>query len=166
MKNLKEKVLMFLCSAAIAFATLSCELGIGLGSAVDTETPKIIFDESIPDNAIIQGKFTVKGTWSDDGVIKVTVNLLDNKNGNENVLKTWELSDDESPRTKVEGGKNQGTWKCEIDSKEVPDSANYKLEVIIKDKFSHSSTITKTLTIDNTPPVLVITRPNLSLIHI
>ena len=36
----------------------------------------------------------------------------------------------------------------------------YKLEITITDAFKHSSTKTKSITIDNTPPVVVITRPN------
>ena len=55
----------------------SCDLAIGLGSAVDTEVP-IIKIENPPTSAIIRDAFQISGTWSDDGSIKdITVELKD-----------------------------------------------------------------------------------------
>ncbi|MCQ2591177.1 MAG: Ig-like domain-containing protein [Treponema sp.] len=160
MKNLKS---LMLSLSTIVFTSIlfifSCNLDIGLGQAVDTETPQIFFGEVVPDNAIIRGTFNLSGTWRDDGIISVSIKLLEISDDREIVVKTWALKDSESPVTSSFDGKNSGTWSFKIDTTDFTDSSKYKIEVTITDTYGHSSSKTKSITIDNTSPVLVIQRP-------
>ncbi len=138
----------------------SCE--IGLGPAVDTQAPGITIEKPEVD-MVIRQKFIISGTWTDDGTIdKVYVKLkrtdgraIDGKSKKElDVPGSFELS---------EVTKESGTWKAEIDplSKDTPIlDGTYQAIVYIKDKGNHTTTQSTTFTIDNTAPVLILTKPN------
>jgi hypothetical protein len=56
--------------AAMSFGLFSsCDIGIGLGAAVDTEPPTLEITNP-PTSAIIRDTFVITGTWTDDGSIK------------------------------------------------------------------------------------------------
>ena len=63
---------LFVVSFLMAVMSLtifnSCDMDIGLGSAIDTEVP-IITIENPPTDAKIRNAFTMSGKWKDDGTI-------------------------------------------------------------------------------------------------
>ena len=161
---MKTKFLRFFAGAfaglLLFFTYTSCE--IGLGPAVDTQAPGITIEKPEVD-MVIRQKFIISGTWTDDGTIdKVYVKLkrtdgraIDGKSKKElDVPGSFELS---------EVTKESGTWKAEIDplSKDTPIlDGTYQAIVYIKDKGNHTTTQSTTFTIDNTAPVLILTKPN------
>ena len=132
---------------------ISCE--IGLGSAVDTQPPSVSIDSPKVD-AVIRDVFAITGRWSDDGSIsdvKVTLKRTDG-NGNEITIPGEWLVDEQLKET--------GTWKAIIDyEKENIIDGTYQATVSIKDKGKHETTQSTTFTIDNTAPVLVVSRPSI-----
>ncbi|MBR6341864.1 MAG: hypothetical protein IKR64_08170, partial [Treponema sp.] len=157
--NLLRALLISGFFAALTFFS-SCE--VGLGSAVDTQAPQITIEKPEVD-MVIRQKFVISGTWQDDGTIdKVYVKLsrtdkrpLDGKSTKE-LLVQGDFA--VSPVTKEEG-----TWEVIIDplnqDLQIIDGT-YQATIVIKDKGSHTSTQSTTFTIDNTPPVLILTKPN------
>ena len=145
-----KKLCVFLLSIFILL-TLSCE--IGLGSSVDTESPSLEI-QNPPADAVIRDPFAITGIWGDDGSISsITVDMvrLDN-----NASKKYTGS--------IQTGSNNhsiGTWKISIDPvKDGLADGNYEALVAIRDNGGHVTTMARSFTIDNTPPVLILTKPN------
>lgn len=132
-------------SVLALFMTMSCD--IGLGEAVDTQEPKL--DISYPPiSAVVRGDFVLGGNWSDDNEvasINIEVKRADTK---ETKFTTSAI---------VSADK---TWKADIPVNNLLDGT-YEIQAKAKDKAGHSSGIyTRTLDIDNTPPVLLLSRPS------
>ncbi len=135
----------------IALFAVSCE--IGLGSAVDTDPPSMKIDNPSVDT-VIRDAFAIDGSWTDDGEI-------------DSIVVKLERTDIENPPdynvaatvNKIKLG--QGTWSATIDpvGKGIPDGA-YQATVTIKDATGRETIKTRTFTIDNTPPLIVLTRPS------
>ncbi len=130
---------------------MSCE--IGLGSSVDTEAPSLEISNP-PSDAIIRDEFAISGTWGDDGSIsEVSVELvrLDNKT-------PYKFS---GIVTKDEKDKKKGTWSIIINPVEngIIDGS-YEAVVSIKDNGGHKTTMARSFTLDNTPPVMLLSRPS------
>ena len=75
-KNCIAKACFFILVFLVSI--ISCE--VGLGSAVDTEAPKLSIESPIVDS-VIRDKFAIKGTWSDDGSIDSIVAELKRTDG-------------------------------------------------------------------------------------
>ncbi len=152
MKKLFSSLLFIFGFISVIFSTISCE--IGLGAAVDTEPPKLEI-QNPPVDVVIRDKFAISGDWSDDGSIAfVSVKL--------------EPTDREGPAfdykaTFLESKIGTGTWKAIIDpsTDNITDGA-YQATVTISDNTGRETTKTRSFTIDNTPPVIVLTRPSTS----
>ena len=141
---------------------VSCE--VGLGPAVDIQPPNITIVTPQVDK-VIRNKFAISGTWQDDGVIdnvyvvlKRTDNLVLDGNTNKQLEfpATFEVS---------EVTKESGTWQAIIDpfDSEMPIlDGTYQATAYIKDKGNHKTSQSTTFTIDNTAPVIVLTRPSTS----
>ena len=145
-------VLCLIAFSSIA-AFISCE--VGLGEAVDVNAPSI--EITTPEtSAVIRDTFALVGNWSDDGSIKeVTVTLRNTKTG-----KTYD--DFEATVTQDADSEDyKGVWSSVINPVEgkIPDGS-YEASVIITDNGKHKTEITRTFTIDNTAPVLVLSRPS------
>jgi hypothetical protein len=71
----------------LVFSLLLASCNIGLGEAIDTESPEI--EITSPNNgAVIRDKFAIKGTYSDDGQIKsIKLSLNNNETG---IIKSYE----------------------------------------------------------------------------
>ena len=145
-----KKLGVFLLSIFILL-TLSCE--IGLGSSVDTESPTLEI-QNPPADAVIRDAFAITGNWGDDGSISsISVEMvrLDN-----NSKKKFTGS--------VQTGAinhSAGTWKISIDpEKDGLTDGNYEALVAIKDNGGHVTSMARSFTIDNTAPVLILTKPN------
>ncbi len=141
MKNKKlSSAILFLVFSAVFFST--CD--IGLGASVDTEAPVGAITSPVLD-AVIRDEFAIQGTWSDDGSIKsISVELK-----NTGTSETFSYS------AKVQA---EGTWYCVIDPEtEGISDGSYLATIVITDKVAHQTSLTRSYTIDNTPPLIVLT---------
>ena len=142
----------FILFTMFLFAT--CE--IGLGSSVDTEAPVISVSRPSLDNVdVIRGEFPVMGTWSDDGEIQeIKINI---KSGDD---KDFEYFADVKKEAHKAG---EGTWFVAInpqDENNPISDGSYSLQIDIKDKSGHVTSKSTNIIIDNTPPIVVLTRPS------
>ena len=158
MKKLHKKTAIAIaaswCLIIIFSLFFSCE--IGLGSAVDVQPPSITI-ESPKVDSVIRDVFALSGRWSDDGIIdgvRVVLKRTDADGTGVGVEIQGEYIEDELL-------KSTGTWKAIVDYKEAKLSdGTYQATVYIKDKGKHETTQSTTFTIDNTAPVLVLSRPS------
>lgn len=151
MKNVKSiGVLLVVLLSGFIFG--SCE--IGLGSAVDTEPPSVSIETPGVD-VVIRDNFAIKGTWSDDGEIESLTAVLERTDG---LTEPFEFAGEVATN---EGDDNSGTWKILVDPKAqgILDGT-YQVTISIKDKGEHVTTQTRTFTIDNTAPLIVLQRPS------
>ena len=144
-----------LCCFAFIFSNFSsCE--VGLGSSVDTEAPEItIVSPSV--GSIIRDKFALSGRWGDDGSVAdiwVTLKRTDGMSGE------WTISGSDVSWVQDENDIQQGNWKAIVDptAKGLVDGP-YQAIVHIKDNNGHKITQSTSFTIDNTPPILILSRP-------
>ncbi len=138
--------LLFICNFS------SCE--VGLGGAVDTQPPSITIEYPNVDS-VIRDVFAIGGNWSDDGTIASLTVTLKRTDGNGSEVKIpGECIFDEN----VSGS---GTWHAVIDySEKNLIDGTYQAIVSIKDKGKHETLSSTTFTIDNTAPVVVLSRPS------
>ena len=158
MKKIQTKLalaVLLVWSFSFIFSLFSsCE--VGLGASVDTEAPEITI-ENPPVGAVIRDVFALSGHWNDDGAISgisVTLKRTDGKG------KSVEISGSDIQWKKAQSGEDQGTWRALIDydAKNLKDGS-YQAIVAIKDMSSHKITQSTTFTIDNTPPLMILSRP-------
>ena len=127
----------------------SCEINIGLGSAIDTEVPNLTI-ENPPTSSVIRDAFVISGTYSDDGEISGISVELKNSDSNKSYNFTGKLDNDTN-------------WSVAInpldEKSKIPDG-KYEVRITISDKGGHKSNTTRSFVIDNTPPVLVLSRPS------
>ena len=129
----------------------SCE--IGLGGAVDTQPPSLTITNPKVDS-VIRDQFLIAGTWTDDGSIS-------------SVKATLIRTDGKGKPVEIDGSFTQderqgGNWKVLVDykAKKLIDGT-YQASIAIKDKSGRVTTQNTTFTIDNTDPVLVLSRPSI-----
>lgn len=150
MKKLKS----FLLTVITILFSISCE--IGLGASVDTEAPSLEISNP-PSDAIIRDEFAISGTWGDDGTISsVTVELvrLDNKS-------SYPFAGTFS--SNPEDAKN-GTWKVIINPVDNGlTDGTYEALVAIHDEGGHTTTMARSFTLDNTPPIMLLSRPSVKI---
>lgn len=133
------------------FAFSSCE--IGLGKQVDVDPPRIQM-ELPTENARTRGSVSFCGTWTDDLEIeKVVVELKE-----PNSSSSWRTFIAE---TKNENGKTEGSWNLVLDTKnqKIPDGT-YTVIAKAFDTYGHSSEVSTSITVDNTPPLIVLESPS------
>lgn len=150
--SVKKNFVLICVLGIISF--FSCE--IGLGPAVDTESPEVKITipnpESIP---VIRDTFPIIGAWTDDGTIDyVEVVVTSNATGKQ-LVKTKATLPVQEKNTR------DGTWSVLID----PDKAKlsdgaYSVNVTIKDTAGHTAATSSQIRIDNTPPLIVLQRPS------
>ena len=150
-KILKKAGFLTVILSALIISFSSCDVEIGLGSSVDTRAPELSI-KNPSSGAVIRDVFSMNGTCSDDGVIEsITIDLRQTSNS---VL---------SYSHKGSFNQREGTWSCEINpldpTNPIPDG-NYEVIVTIKDTAGRETIRTKQYTIDNTAPVIAITRPS------
>lgn len=137
----------FLAFLAVVFS--ACD--VGLGEAVDTMPPVVGITLPTADY-IIKDEFVMSGTCSDDkGVVSVEVSLK-----NTSTKKVY-------PSYYADIDSSKDTWSCKINplstEKYIPDGT-YEATVTASDKSGRKTAATKSFIIDNTPPILVLTRPS------
>ena len=141
-----KKLTCSLLSIIILF-TFSCT--IGLGSSVDTDPPSLSIDSNIT-NKIIRGDFALRGTFSDDGDIESISAVLkrtDKKGSNLSFSK------------KLSG--SSGSWSIDIPAltDKITDGT-YQADITIKDASARTTVQSTVFTIDNTSPIVILTRPS------
>ena len=155
--NSKGLCILFFICAITSFVIMgggmtSCE--VGLGASVDTQPPSVDIQEPAAD-FIVREKFTMKGNCADEqGLQSVTVTLRNTQTA-EYYPKT------ETPyEAKI--NKEQTEWECVVDpfaeGNKIPDGS-YEATVIATDKAGRKTSATKSFKIDNTAPLLILTRP-------
>lgn len=151
----KVFVKFLLCFGMVLCFFTSCE--IGLGAQVDVEPPSVVM-ESPTENARTRKTVTFSGTWTDDLEIKqVTVELK----------KTTELTDVKESfsfianTTNNGDDKTKGTWSYCLDTEaaNIPDGA-YTVIATAEDTYGHTNQVSTVITIDNTPPLIVLESPS------
>lgn len=154
-KNLFKSILA-LCLVVFTSvaAFISCE--VGLGEAVDVAAP-VITVSNPPTAAVIRDTFAIAGSWSDDGTIK----SLDVTLKNTGTKKEYSVSG--SFEQDADSKDAKGSWKAIVNPLDtenpIPDGS-YEATIKFSDNGSHTTTITKSFVIDNTPPIIVLTRPS------
>ena len=149
-KSLKSGIVKFGIAVLALSLNLFAACEIGLGSAVDTEVPEIDFaDTTVASGAVVRDSFAVVGTFDDDGSISSLAATLTNLETGYSVDKDGEIDMENK------------TWSVVFDPKEdnLPD-ATYELSIVIKDSVDHESKISRSIIIDNTAPLVVLTRPS------
>lgn len=134
---------------------LSCE--VGLGDSIDTKAPAVEITSPSADY-IVRDEFTMSGTWSDDGELKEIDVVLKNTS----TKKQYPETDSFKATIIKEGGKDGGIWTCKINplsESKIPDGS-YEVSVTAIDTAGNKTGATKGFVIDNTPPLLSLTRPS------
>ncbi len=149
-----KKLACSLLTIIILF-TISCE--IGLGSSVDTEPPSLSIAADIADK-VIRDDFVLRGTYSDDGTVSKLSAVLKRTDKNGEPL--------EYDGVIIENLKKRGsgTWTIDIPakSKSIKDGT-YQADVSITDALGRTTVQSTIFTIDNTPPIIILTRPSTAL---
>lgn len=149
MKKCGLFVTCFLMAAMSLTVFNSCDIDIGLGAAIDTEVPSITI-ENPPTDSIICDAFVISGNYSDDGEISSISLDLKNTENKKSYSFPGKFDDDSN-------------WSAEInpldEKTRIPDG-KYEVKITISDKGGHKSNTTRSFVIDNTAPVLVLSRPS------
>ena len=151
-----KKLASLLLTLIAVIISISCE--IGLGSSVDTDPPSVSI-ESPEVDSIIRDSFAIRGSWSDDGSIKrLTVRLKNTRTEGAELVYAGELEENAEKR-------GSGSWSVLINPKDseggraVADGS-YQATVEIEDMMGRITSQSTTFTVDNTAPVIVLTRPS------
>lgn len=155
MKNLSKFFVTVWIGISISFLTVACNVGVGLGDAVDALPPTMEI-QNPPLDATIRDVFAISGTWSDDGQVKSVIVTLERTDGFGTAVElpgTVETAEEEK----------QGTWSVTVnpfsDAYSIPDGS-YQATITALDGGSHTTSITRQFVIDNTPPIIVLQRPS------
>ena len=145
------------CAVAVAIGSCGGD-NVGLGASVDTEAPTI--DISYPPAlAAIRGTFIFAGTCSDDKEVTSITLTIKNTAHPENVYLSNEVKIEEKHNWSVEVNNYDPENADYINGWQLPDG-KYELSVVASDHSGHKSgTSSRTFEIDNTAPVVVLTKP-------
>ena len=149
-----------LIAAACILSFFSCE--VGLGASVDTAPPSNAITYP-PKNAVVRSTFVIAGTCSDDtSVASVTVSIR-NTGTNESY----------GPfQADLAGNKKSWSIRLNKEKRDVPNhpyagwdypDGHYSVTAYATDSSGkNSDTTANAFTIDNTPPILILTSPSSS----
>lgn len=144
---------VLLCCIA-AFTT--CKNNIGLGSTIDINAPEI---KSVypPIGAVIRGDFILAVKAEDDTKIKQVAALVTSKNKDRKYAQNFILSE------------SGGYWMRVINKRDeneaskpekFMDDDTYSVAITVQDASGKETTVESAFTIDNTPPLLILSRPS------
>ena len=155
--NKRFNVVSLFLSVGFVFLSLfffSCE--VGLGSAVDTQPPKITIQYP-PVDSVIREAFELSGLASDEtSVSSVKVTFKETNTGVS--YGPYSASVDNTKKT----------WKITVNTPETLDDkitypikdGSYEVTVTATDTAGRTNSVNRTYIIDNTAPVLVIQNPS------
>lgn len=155
-----SKSIFLLCFFCAFLVFESCD--VGLGESVDTIPPTISITYP-PTSSVIRDAFVVSGTWVDDKGVSLVKLTLKNEETGETVASRF-------------AGIGIGTWNTSFNvaSKDesgkliypIPDG-KYTISVTAMDLSGRiSATSYRSIEIDNTAPVFVITSPGISVYEV
>ncbi|MGP1594632.1 MAG: Ig-like domain-containing protein [Treponema sp.] len=145
-------VLAVVCTSVFALTT--CKDVVGLGEAVDINPP-IIRSDSIypPMNAVVRGSFCVSVTVEDDRKVETVSAMLTCLDGGAAYSESFYLENHNNQwQVFIDRSKNQHKYR--------PVDGKYKLKILAKDASGKEVESESRLVIDNTPPLLVLSRPS------
>ena len=151
---MKKSRVFGILSSVFVFLFLFSTCEIGLGASVDTEAPALsVTIPSAEKVTVLRGDFPVRGNYKDDGSIASVDIVL-----KQNDKTAGEYQAEITPTPKVAG---EGTWSTVISPDEagIPDGS-YSVEITISDKAGHKTSSVSQIVIDNTAPIIVLTRPS------
>lgn len=151
-----KKLKFVLLSISVIFFTFSCE--IGLGSSVDTDPPSLDI-LTPPVDSVIRDIFAISGNYSDDGTIKRVYAKIQKTDQSQKAI---ELAGD---FIEDSANKGSGTWQVIVEpvnenGETVIVDGTYQATVYIQDLAERITTQNTTFTIDNTAPIMLISRPS------
>ena len=144
----------------------SCE--VGLGSAVDTQPPSVAISYP-PSLSVIKDSFLLSGTWNDDRNIEgIFVEVYQIKDDQKTIVFKDQAETTDKINTPEE--KKDGGWSIILNRYNAENhdwyngwefgDGDYEIQVYAKDKAGQlSSVASRTFTIDNTAPILLLTNP-------
>ncbi|MBP5251022.1 MAG: hypothetical protein J6Z17_01255, partial [Treponema sp.] len=157
MSKIFKKLVLSAAATAGAIIWLStCD--IGLGSSVDTQAPSLTIENPVS-SVVYRDEIPVNGTWSDDkGVTRIDISLTNISTDTKLPdIYTAEITDTKSWNFKLHSGRSVNVSE---DGVVLPDG-KYEVNVTAYDASGHTSgTRSRSFTVDSTPPVFVITKPN------
>ena len=154
-------IYFFAFASLLAILFISCGDNSGLGSSVDTKAPVIEITYP-PSNATVRNTFIFGGSCSDDKSMQSVL------------ISVSKVISDSETKTVVSNQpatiNSNGTWQISLnkyDSSNLSyfngfefEDGSYIVSAVAYDKAGHDSgTASRTLNIDNTAPVLLITKP-------
>lgn len=154
MKAVKNSLAGFILFVLIASGSMiTCE--IGLGNSVDTKPPTVGITYP-PANSIIRGDFILAGTVQDETALDSVTLTLTNVETN-TVVGTWNADID----------REKNTWSYRVENSPLGEAGfspisdgSYQLAVVAKDSANRTADKAQRYFIDNTAPLVVITRPS------
>lgn len=153
MKKNFKKVFFSLALVTEILLIAACK-NIGLGESVDTQPPEVAVSYP-PVAATVRGNVVLYGTYKDDkSVAGVVVEVLDSDQ------KTIE----EFKEVKAEllsADKTNGNWKCSIDTTNLTDGKYTFVVKVVDAEGNSSEDKSRTFSVDNTPPVFIISSPGI-----
>ena len=158
MKTFFKTAIFLIVSFVISFV-ISCS--IGLGDAVDTDPPTIDISYP-PKNAIIRESFIVSGICGDDlGLERVTVTVTDTTTKKEYGPYNAQLSEDKKEWSVLLNQKQENNLDVYNSYKQWEYlDGNYVVSAVSYDTSGKSSQPASVpLSIDNTAPVLLVSKP-------
>ena len=146
--------------AACLFPLLSCK--VGLGGSIDTKPPSNAITYP-PKNAVVRSAFVIAGTCSDDTQVKsVTVSITNTGTKRSYGPFEAELSDDKKSWSITLNKEKRNVPNHPYAGWDYPDG-KYSVTAYATDaEDKRSDLTTNAFTIDNTPPVLILTSPSSS----
>lgn len=150
-KCLRSGIVKFILSLFALGLNFFAACEIGLGESVDVEAPKIEFaNETVVSGAVIRDAFAVFGTWEDDGSIEtITATLRSLTDSDFSIEREGDLDEENA------------SWKVTFDPvREKISDGPYELSIYIEDSAGHENKISRSITIDNTAPLVVLSRPS------
>ena len=170
MKKLNKKttiaVFAALCFTSLISLFYSCE--VGLGSAVDTQPPSVSISYP-PSLSVIRDSFVFAGNWNDDRTIKgVFVEVYQIKDDQKTIV--FKDQAETTDKIDTEEEKKDGTWSITLNNYDAENpewyngwefcDGDYEVQVYAKDNAEQvSSVASRTFSIDNTAPILLLTNP-------
>ena len=146
--------------AVCLFPLLSCK--VGLGGSIDTKPPSNAITYP-PKNAVVRSAFVIAGTCSDDTQVKsVTVSITNTGTKRSYGPFEAELSDDKKSWSITLNKEKRNVPNHPYAGWDYPDG-KYSVTAYATDaEDKRSDLTTNAFTIDNTPPILILTSPSSS----
>lgn len=168
-----KRILSVLVAAGI-LPVLSCN--VGLGDAVDTMTPKLKFTGPTYGATLAYDEndtIKVTGTWDDDtGISNLTFSVVTSSDLSSTVEGSYYTTKQERSASSATGSDGiftndtvghvsilSGTWQVSIPKGKINDG-DYTIVIKFYDYGSHEVELTRPITIDSTPPLFLLSKPN------